>query len=193
MIKKPTSDLFGQVLYNYLHGDKTPYAIVRDDGWREFPEDPTVYFQSGLYDIERKGLKYAKGHVLDVGCGAGRHALYFQKRKMPVTAIDIDRNCVKTAQLRGVKTVLREDIFHPKILELHKYNTVWLGGNNLGVAGKQEKLPQLFRNLTKLTTGNAVILATGLEVEKTTNPDHLAYHRRQKKKGIYPGQMRIRI
>ncbi len=55
------------------------------------------------------------------------------------------------------------------------------------------RLPVLLRILESLTAGNAVILATGMEAEKTTNPDHLAYHRRQRKKGLYPGQMKLRI
>ena len=51
----------------------------------------------------------------------------------------------------------------------------------------------MFGVLEKLTSDDAVILATGFEVEKTSNPDHLAYHRRQRKKGIYVGQMKLRI
>lgn len=193
MVKKPTSDLFGKVLYSFFQGDKTPYAIVRDDGWREFPEDPGVYFRSGLDDVERDGLKYAKGHILDVGCGAGRYALYFQKKGLRVTAIDTDRHCVKTAKLRGLRTVLRDNILSPKLLPKHIFNTVWLGGNNLGVAGKVRNVPRIFKVIAAVTVDDAVILATGLDAEKTSNPDHLAYHRRQRKKGIYPGQMRLRI
>jgi SAM-dependent methyltransferase len=190
---RPKADLFGQVLYSYLHGDKTPYAITRDDGWREFPEDPKVYFRSALDDVERKGLKYVKGLVLDVGCGAGRHGLYLQKRGMRVIGIDTDKYCVKTAKLRGMKTVFLENIFLPKKIRKYTFDTVWFGGNNLGIAGTVKRLPQLFHVLNTLTSDDAVILATGFEIEKTTTPEHLAYHKRNKERGIYPGQMKLRI
>ncbi|MDO8649509.1 MAG: methyltransferase domain-containing protein [Candidatus Peregrinibacteria bacterium] len=186
-------DLFGHVLCNYLKGDKTPYGIRRDDGWFESPENPNVYFKHGIYEIERKGMKHAKGLVLDVGLGAGRHALYFQKKGLKVVGIDYDSYCVKTAKARGVKTAFTEDIFKPNHIRKYTFDTIWLAGNNLGVAGTVHKLPKLFHILDKLTADNAVILATGFEVEKTTNPDHLAYHRRQRKKGKYPGQMKLRI
>ena len=194
MVKKsPKPNLFGHVLYSYLNGDKTPYGIRRDDGWFESPENPNVYFKHGIDEIERKGVKFAKGLVLDVGLGAGRHALYFQKKGLQVVGIDYDSYCVKTAKARGVKTAFMEDIFTPKKIQKYRFDTIWLAGNNLGVAGTVQKLPTLFHILDTLTVDDAVILATGFEVEKTTSPDHLAYHRRQRKKGIYPGQMKLRI
>jgi len=192
MVKLQTN-LFGHVLYNYLKGDTTPFGIRRDDGSFEFPENPHAYFKHGMYEIEGKGMQYAKGVVLDVGLGAGRHALYFQKRGLKVIGIDSDRYCVKTAKARGVKTAFTENIFQPKHIRKYTFDTVWLGGNNLGIAGTVQKLPKLFRILEKLTSDDGVVLATGFEVEKTNNPNHLAYHKRQRKKGKYPGQMKIRI
>lgn len=43
---------------------------------------------------------------LDVGCGAGSHALALQnERNLEVTAIDISENAVKACHHRGLKNV----------------------------------------------------------------------------------------
>jgi 2-polyprenyl-3-methyl-5-hydroxy-6-metoxy-1,4-benzoquinol methylase len=52
---------------------------------------------------EKKAIDYAKGRVLDVGCGAGRHILYLQKKGLKVLGIDQSPLAVNMCKLRGAK------------------------------------------------------------------------------------------
>ena len=77
-----SQDAFGLVMYDYLHGIRSQEIIERDDGMFSLSPGPALYFAS--FDewpaIEQKAIAYARGRVLDVGCGAGRHSLYLQER-----------------------------------------------------------------------------------------------------------------
>jgi hypothetical protein len=44
-----------------------------------------------------------------------------------------------------------------------------------------------------MTSPDARIIAETLDPTQTTNPDHLAYHERNRQRGRVPGQVRIRV
>ncbi len=48
-------------------------------------------------------MEFVNGRVLDVGCGAGRHSLYLQKKGFDVLGIDVSPLAVKVCRLKGVK------------------------------------------------------------------------------------------
>jgi 2-polyprenyl-3-methyl-5-hydroxy-6-metoxy-1,4-benzoquinol methylase len=68
------TDAFGAAIQQYFHGRVTPEVIERDDGWIEVSRGATAYFAD--FDNwparERAAARYARGRILDVGCGAGR-------------------------------------------------------------------------------------------------------------------------
>ena len=73
--------------------EKKREIVERDDNFIDGKRDGyggDVYFSEyrDWLPIEKKAIKYAHGRVLDVGCGAGRHALYLQKKGLEVTGID---------------------------------------------------------------------------------------------------------
>jgi 2-polyprenyl-3-methyl-5-hydroxy-6-metoxy-1,4-benzoquinol methylase len=79
---------------DHLMGRRTdPAVIERDDGFVD-PEFVSGYFTEfrnwGL--LERSAMRSVRGRVLDVGCGAGRVALYLQRRGHDVVGIDVSHS-----------------------------------------------------------------------------------------------------
>ena len=66
--------------------------------------------------LEQKALRLAKGKVLDVGAGAGCHALALQAQSIAVKAIDISPLSCQAMLQRGVKDVECINLFDPCLL-----------------------------------------------------------------------------
>jgi len=82
-------ELFAQAMLDHWLGKRSRFEFERDDG-RRGASDLAGYFADARewLRIEREALAHARGRVLDVGCGPGRHALYLQRRGLEVVGID---------------------------------------------------------------------------------------------------------
>lgn len=106
--------------------------------------------------LEQRALNEARGKVLDVGAGAGCHALALQKRGFDVTAVDISPLSCETMKERGVANVECVNIFNQRFQE--RFDTLLLLMNGTGIAGKLSRLPQLLSRLKQLMNPGAQIL-----------------------------------
>ena len=90
---KDHQDALGHALFDYLNGISSYEITERDDGFIQSEIGPKGYFRpySEWSSIEKKASKLVKGRILDVGCGAGRHALYFQEKEYEVLGIDVEK------------------------------------------------------------------------------------------------------
>jgi 2-polyprenyl-3-methyl-5-hydroxy-6-metoxy-1,4-benzoquinol methylase len=83
-------------------------------------------------------MEFVKGRVLDIGCGAGRHSLYLQKRGFDVLGIDSSPLAIKVCKLRGLKQAkvmsIEELNFKP-----NSFDSVITLGSNFGLFGSFEK------------------------------------------------------
>lgn len=152
-------DLFGKAILDY-QTNNSPEDLLTETSISEADEMSVAYlFRS--YDempkLEQKALQLAKGKVLDVGCGAGSHALELQnERKLEVTAIDISENAVKACQLRGVNNVKVENI-----LDLDsetKFDTILLLMNGTGIFGTLKETTKYLQKLKSLLNEGGQIL-----------------------------------
>jgi SAM-dependent methyltransferase len=171
-------------------------VIERDDGYID-PSDaaPRFYFAPfrDWPGVEKKAIRYVKGRVLDVGCGAGRVAVYLQDyRKLDVTGIDISPLAIKVSRLRGLKKT-RVLAFEDIDFEPGSFDSAIMFGNNFGLFGNRSKAKRLLRRLFKMTSDEGVIIGESADPYRTNNPDHLLYHERNRARGWMPGQVRIRV
>ena len=86
---KPQEDAFGQQFWAQYNGAESFEVMEREDGYIDVG-DPKLYFSdyTDWAPFEQKAMEFAKGRVLDIGCGAGRHSLYLQKKGFDVLGID---------------------------------------------------------------------------------------------------------
>jgi len=187
-------DVFGQALLNYWQNDhKTHYNIKRDDGridggslknyFRKYPQ---------FSNIEKKALKHARGKILDVGCGAGRHILYLQKIGLDILGIDESPLAIKVCQERGCKNAKVMDIFKPK-LKSNTFDTIILFGNNLGIGGTLKGVKKLLKIIRKLAKKDGRLLLNSIDVNITKDKSHINYREKNLKQNKYIGALKIRI
>jgi SAM-dependent methyltransferase len=152
-------DLFGKAILDY-QTNNSPEDLLTETSISEADEMSVSYlFRSynEMPKLEQKALQLAKGKVLDVGCGAGSHALELQnERKLEVTAIDISENAVKACQLRGIKNVKIANI-----LDLdteNKFDTIILLMNGTGIFGTLNATAKYLQKLKSLLNEGGQIL-----------------------------------
>jgi SAM-dependent methyltransferase len=87
--------------------------LVRSDVGEKEEVDPFLFLRSeeNFERWERLALGRAEGRILDIGAGAGPHALVLQGRGLPVTAIDALPGAVRVMRARGVIDAREGDCF----------------------------------------------------------------------------------
>lgn len=131
-------DILGAALQDYFEKGTTDTLWVHNS-YGEAEEMPVDLFfrnEAEMPDLELKALELCRGRVLDIGAGAGSHALILQHRKIEVTALDISTRAVAIMKKRGVKEVLEQDIFDLQLTE--RYDTLLFMMNGIGVTGTVE-------------------------------------------------------
>jgi SAM-dependent methyltransferase len=188
-------DAYGRLILDFLEKGEGIEVVERDGGLINASSfGPAAYFAPFRRwpKAERRALRYARGRVLDVGCGAGRVALELQERGHEVVGIDLSPLAVEVSRRRGVRDA-RELPVTRVSGELGLFDTIVMFGNNFGLMGSRRRAPWLLRRFRSLTNEGARILAESVNPYTTDKPEHLAYHQRNRRRGRMAGQLRIRI
>ena len=122
----------------------------------EMPVDHLFRTFDNMPHLEQKALNMAYGKVLDIGAGAGCHALALQERGMDVKAIDISPLSCEVMKERGIKDVECVNLLCKQLQG--KYDTLLLLMNGTGIAGKLSQLPALLNRLKELLSEEGQIL-----------------------------------
>ncbi|MEJ3653396.1 methyltransferase domain-containing protein [Actinomycetes bacterium KLBMP 9759] len=189
-------DAFGAALLQCHDAGGAPgtaFEIVeRDDGWISVA-DIAVYFApiTEWTDVERLLCARAGGRVLDVGCGAGRHASALMDRGLDVVGIDSSPGAVAVSRQRGVRAVLGEACRPPAALG--PFDTFLMLGWNLALLGSASHAARVLDALAAVAAPGARILGIGADPFGSADPDHLARLDANRDRGRLPGQFRIRV
>lgn len=164
------TDILGKALLDYFNGKHTE-NIITETNISEEDELPLPYlFRSynEMPKIEQKALQLAKGRVLDVGCGAGSHALYLQKKGLEVIAIDTSAGAVEVAKKRGVKEVINISLLE---LKNEKFDTILLLMNGTGIFGNLKNTPMYLKHLKSLLHPDGQILIDSSDISYMFDTD----------------------
>ena len=169
------------------------YLVERSDGFLDILEiGPLFQDHKDWPHYEKEAMNSVKGRVLDIGCGAGRHALYLQNMGFDVLGIDISPLAVEVCKKRGLE---RAEVMAIEEVnsQAGSFDTVLMLGNNFGLFGSREKARVLLERFHQVTSPDAVIIASSNDVYKTTNSLHLKYQESNRERGRMSGQINFRV
>ncbi len=156
-------DLFGKAILDF-QTNNSPEDLITETNISEADEMSVGYLYRSFNDmpkLEKKALQLAKGKILDVGCGAGSHALYLQHKGFNVTAIDISENAIKACQLRGIQNARAQHLLD---IENDKFDTILLLMNGTGIFGTLAETSKYLQKLKSLLNPNGQILIDSSDI-----------------------------
>ena len=158
MLLNENKDPMGTAIRAYFENGKARQLKVSSTLFDD-DEMPVPYlFRTPLEmgELERLALSLSKGRILDVGAGAGCHALALQEQGADVTAIDVSPLSVETMRRRGIREVEWADFFTGDFAV--PFDSILMLMNGIGIVGKVDRLPDFFRRLdTLLAPGGCVL------------------------------------
>ncbi len=125
----------GRALIDYHRGAEHSSFVVHSDLWDDEPTAVEEYYRPDhipIPDLELRALSLCRGRVLDLGAGAGRHALELQARGHEVTAIDVSRDAVAVMRERGVRDARCGNI---DVVDGERFDTILLLMHGIGLVG----------------------------------------------------------
>jgi SAM-dependent methyltransferase len=140
-------ELFGAI----LDGDGEP--VLRDDRGHARPLPVDVWLgRAGA--VDERVLDLARGPVLDVGCGPGRHVHALARRGVLGVGVDVSPVAAALARRRGA-TVLEASIFD-RVPGAGRWKSALLLDGNIGIGGSPDALLRRLAGL--LARGGAVLV-----------------------------------
>ncbi len=158
------SDPFGIAVTDFLEGKHLPEINVSSNlsdeetipvpylfrNWEEMPEK------------EKFALSLTKGSILDVGAGAGAHALVLQDQAKTVTALDQSALCCQAMQQRGIRKVVCNNFF--AVDSSQKFDTLLFMMNGFGLAGTLDQLETFFGQCKRLLNPGGRIIGESADI-----------------------------
>jgi len=174
-----TPDVLGEALSDHYHGTST-HPLMLNTSYGEREEMPVdVFFREpeDFPELEYIALALCDGRTLDVGAGAGSHALYLQKRGVDVTALERSPGGCAVIRDRGVRQVVEADFFN---YSGETYDTLLFLMNGIGLAGTVSGLSTLLAHCrTLLRPGGQLLFDSSdisyLYADGSVDPPH-GYH-----------------
>lgn len=169
-------DAFGQALRDCYRNQLAEAPVHRrDDGVSWEVTDLFEHYLVGpeeWSDEDIDALEALSEPMLDLGCGAGRHALYLQDRG-DVLAVDRSPLAVRVASNRGVDRTIVGDMLQLPLRGT--FEGVLVAGGQLGVLGSIEGLRDVLERIARITTPGGTLVADQLDPSGIEDPDRRAY------------------
>lgn len=148
----------GSAISDYYKNGRAAHLRVLSSMFEE-DEMPIAHLfrsEQEMPQLEKRALTLVRGRVLDVGAGAGCHALALQENGFEVKAIDVSPLSCDVMKARGIEDVECVNLFDTQLQS--KFDTILLLMNGTGIAGKLSRLPLLLNRLKELMAEGAQIL-----------------------------------
>jgi SAM-dependent methyltransferase len=157
-------DAFGELLRRAYETGGRPHTVFevieRDDGHVRV-NDASRYLTPSWGVLDEWVYERVRGRTLDVGSGAGRHAVTLQERGVPVVGLDPSEGAIEVSRRRGLRDAVVGTVVDVDPSE--RFDTLLMLGNNIGLLGGRDLGVTLLERLAALAAGpDAQLLATGV-------------------------------
>ncbi len=143
------TDVIGQAIYDY-HFRLSPGKLLIHNELGKPDEMPVeIYFreEKDMPEMEIMALELCQGKVLDIGAGAGSHALFLQDRDADITALEISPLASGVMRNRGVNKIITTNIFE---YSAQQYNTLLLLMNGIGLSATLDGIRKFLQHAKSL-------------------------------------------
>lgn len=156
-------DTIGQAIYNFYFNKATEVISVESNYTEDEEINPAHFFRvwEDMPDTEKVALEMCRGKVLDIGAGAGCHALELQKMGMEVIALEKSELASQVMRDRGVENIVAKDIF---CFSEKPFDTILLLMNGIGIAGTLSGLKVLLSHLKSILAPGGQILLDSTDI-----------------------------
>jgi SAM-dependent methyltransferase len=183
-------DIFGRALLDYHRGDRgNAFEWERSDG-AHIVQPLGVYYE-GFRPLETAAMDHADGRILDVGCGAGKHALEFGRRGLSCAGVDVSPLAIRVCQERGIVHLHNVDIFSNTLPD-GGYDCITFFSNNLSIGGTVDGVKRLLAETARLTGPFGQLISINRDVTKFGSAQDQTYHRKNLAAAHPAGQIRMR-
>ena len=160
----------GIALADYQGGRRDGVLLVHHE-FGEPDELPAGHFfreWEGMPALEREALDRASGRALDLGAGAGSHALELQRRGADVVAADLLPQAVQVMRARGLRQVRTLDWRTDPLTPAGEppWDTVLLLMNGPGIAGSLGRFVDLLGLLARSLADGGQILLDSTDIDQ---------------------------
>lgn len=171
------ADPFGRAIRDHQQNDRDVALVQRDgpDAIDHPIED--LYFEP--VDLDDPGSQWladqCAGPLLDVGAGAGRHVLAFQKR-FEAVGIEVSEHLVDTMQDRGVEDARQGSLFDlSTTFPADRFASVISIGTQSNLVGSRAGLHSLLMDLDAITTSDGTVVLDSYDPTMSGVEDLLGY------------------
>jgi SAM-dependent methyltransferase len=187
-------DAYGRAMLDHLDGRGGEEIVERDDGFLYTGSGPAVYLAPyRRWAIhERRCMRWVRGRVLDVGCGAGRVTMHLRDRGHEVRGFDASPLAIEACRRRGIGDVEVRPITRIG-RGMGTFDTIVMLGSTLGLLGDAARARRLLLRMHRMTDEAGRIVASTRDPHATDDPLDLEYLRRNELRGRMPGQWRMRV
>lgn len=158
------TDLPGIAIRDFYENNLQSELFVHDKFGVPTEMPVEIYFRKfdEMPEIEQRALEFCSGKVLDVGAGAGSHALHLQENSVDVSALEISPNSCEVMRRRGVQNVICEDFFRFNPTE--KFSTILLLMNGIGICGDLQGFRKFLQKAESLLKPDGKILFDSCDI-----------------------------
>ncbi|MDX1463243.1 MAG: class I SAM-dependent methyltransferase [Marinirhabdus sp.] len=158
------NDLIGRALLDFHNGNYSE-DLITETNISEEDELPLPYLFRGFEDmppLEQVALQHCRGSILDVGCGAGNHALWLQEQEHKVTAIDTSEGAIEVCKKRGVNNAQVCSLLN---FSGQRFDTIVLLMNGTGIFETVSRTGVYLSHLKTLLRPNGQILIDSSDLQ----------------------------